>query len=173
MTSVALVRIDDRLIHGQVVVKWLRHLDADEIWIADDQLMSDSFLQSILRLAAPPGVHVEVTGTQDVSQLLNRSSGERHNVLLLVKSPQAALAMFDQGLSFRELNVGGLGAGPDTTRVYKSVSLSATQIASLRYLQEHGVRVYFQMVPEERPVELSQALPLHQLHTALAPSKQE
>ncbi len=172
MTSIALVRIDDRLIHGQVVVKWLRHLGADEIWIADDQLMADGFLQSILRLAAPPGVHVEVAGAQDASALLARASEEGHNVLLLVKSPQTAIALYEQGLDFHELNVGGLGAGPDTTRVYKSVSLSAAQMASLRYLQERGVRVYFQMVPEERPVELSQVLP-HQLQAAFAPSKQE
>lgn len=173
MASIALVRVDDRLIHGQVVVKWLRYLGANEIWIVDDQLSADSFMQSILRLAAPSGVDVEVAAAHDASRLLIRASDGGHNVLLLVKSPHAALELFEQGLHFRELNVGGLGAGPNTTRVYKSVSLSAAQIAPLRRLQEHGVRVYLQMVPEERSVELSEVLPSQRLHAASAASKQE
>lgn len=173
MASIALVRVDDRLIHGQVVVKWLRYLGADEIWIVDDQLSVDGFLQSILRLAAPPGVHVEVAAAHDASRLLTRASEQGHHTLLLVKSPQTALALFEQGLQFGELNVGGLGAGPNTTRVYKSVSLSPPQLASLRCLQEQGVRVYFQMVPEERSVDLSEVMPSNELHAAFAATKQE
>ena len=173
MASVSLVRVDDRLIHGQVVVKWLRYVGADAIWIVDDQLSADAFLQSILRLAAPPGVQVEVAAANEAPRLLAKASEQGHHVLLLVKSPQTALALFEQGLDFGELNVGGLGAAPNTTRVYKSVSLSPTHMASLRCLQERGVRVYFQMVPEERSVDLSEVLPSHGLHRALAATKRE
>ncbi len=173
MASVALVRVDDRLIHGQVVVKWLRYLDADEIWIVDDQLSADGFLQSILRLAAPPGVRVEVAAAHDSARLVARASEQGHHILLLVKSPQTALVLYEQGLRFGELNVGGLGAGPNTTRVYKSVSLSPAQLAWLRRLQEYGVRVYFQMVPEERPADLSEVLPSNELRSAFAATRQE
>ena len=53
----------------------------------------------------------------------------------------------------------GLAAGPDTSRLYKSVSVNNAQIAALRAMQCEGVRVYFQTVPEERPVEMSELLP--------------
>jgi len=152
------VRVDDRLIHGQVVVKWLRHLACKEIWIVDDQLWRDDFMQNVLRLAAPPGVRVHVTPVQKASQELKSNPNNGHNVMVLVKSPQVALALLDSGLSFTELNIGGLASGAGTIRLYKSVSASSDQIAALHAIQERGVRVYFQMVPEERPVEMPQLL---------------
>jgi len=159
MPHVALVRIDDRLIHGQVVVKWLRHLDCKEIWIVDDRLWYDDFMQNILRLAAPPGVRVHIAQVHSAVQELEASSNNGHNVMVLVKSPQTALALLDNGLPFSELNVGGLAAGPGTMRLYKSVSATDEQIAALHAIQDRGVRIYFQMVPEERAVEMSELLP--------------
>lgn len=158
MSSIALVRVDDRLIHGQVVVKWLRHLDCREIWIVDDQLSADAFMQSILRLAAPPGVAVFVSPVSEAPTRLGQVADER-NALVLVKSPQTAVALLDKGLRLRELNVGALSAGEGTVRLYKSVSASVEHIQALRNLAQRGVRVFFQMVPEERPVEMNEVLP--------------
>jgi len=163
MTQVALVRIDDRLIHGQVVVKGLRHLECDEIWIVDDQLYGDDFMQSVLRLAAPPEVRVQVTPVREATRRLEQPLNNGHRVMVLLKSPQTALALLDDGLQFEELNVGGLAAGAGTTRLYKSVSATDEHIAALRAIRDRGVRVYFQMVPEERPLEMAAVLPLKPL----------
>jgi len=154
LNQLALVRVDDRLIHGQVVVKWLRHLGCDQIWIVDDALADDRFMQNVFRLAAPAGVQVQVVaayeGAHGIADALRR--GKR--VMVLVKTPQVAQKLLEQGLPFRELNVGGLAAGPATTRLYKSVSATDEQVASLLRIQQQGVRVFFQMVPEEPPAEL-------------------
>ncbi len=162
MPHITLVRIDDRLIHGQVVVKWVRHLDCKEILIVDDELWHDAFLQNVLRLAAPPDVRVHVTTVQKTGQQLSSSSNDSHGVMLLVKSPQTALALLNNGVPFSELNVGGLAAGPRTMRLYKSVSATSEQIVALFAIRDRGVRVYFQMVPEERRVDLSEILPARQ-----------
>jgi len=162
MSSIALVRIDDRLIHGQVVVKWLRHLDCKDILIVDDDLWRDSFMQSVLRMAAPPGVRVRVARVQDAAEQLNLPASNGQGVLVLVKSPKAALELLHNGVCFTELNVGGLAAGAGTTRLYKSVSANAEQIDALLTMRDNGVRVYLQMVPEERPVELSELTPVQQ-----------
>lgn len=184
MMRVARVRIDDRLIHGQVVVKWLRYLDCKQILIVDDELWRDEFMQSVLRLAAPSDVRVHVAPVRQAAKLLQSStleamsrhpSGEAmsrhpsgedsssgHGVLVLVRSPQTALALLDNGFLFSELNVGALAAGEGTTRLYKSISANSEQIAALRAMQDRGVRVYFQMVPEEHPVEMSELLPVRQ-----------
>jgi PTS system mannose-specific IIB component len=168
MTRVALVRIDDRLIHGQVVVRWLRYLDCSEILIVDNELWRDDFMHNVLRLAAPPSVRVHVAPVQQAAQHLqtlasaNHDGGvpdDRRRALVLLRSPQAALQLFDDGFHFSQLNVGGLAAGPDSTRLYKSVSANADQIAALRELCDRGVRVYFQTVPDERAAEMSHLLP--------------
>lgn len=195
MMRVARVRIDDRLIHGQVVVKWLRYLDCKQILVVDNELWHDDFMQSVLRLAAPPEVRVHVAPVRQAAQVLQSStpiwrdgrtiplgeamschlsgkamsrhpSGEASSdgpgVLVLVRSPQTALALLDNGFLFSELNVGALAAGEGTTRLYKSVSANSEQIAALRAMQDRGVRIYFQMVPEERPVEMAELLPAKQ-----------
>jgi mannose/fructose/N-acetylgalactosamine-specific phosphotransferase system component IIB len=170
VTQIALFRVDDRLIHGQVVVKWLRHLRCDDIWIVDDDLWEDDFMQQVLRLAAPPGVRVHVVPVREASRLLPPSRSDGLTALLLVRSPQTALELLDQGLQFSELNVGGLAGGPQTTRLYKSVSATAEQVVALQVMQKRGVRVYFQMVPEERPVEMTEVLPAQPLRSGIAAS---
>lgn len=163
MAHIALVRIDDRLIHGQVVVKWLRHLGCRLILVADDELWHDTFMQNVLRLAAPAGVQVRVVPVHGAARQLNLNGEQEPRVLLLLRSPQAALALLEDGVSFGEVNLGGLGAGPGTVRLYKSVSANDQQLAALRKIQSRGVRVYAQMVPEERPVELDELLPAYQV----------
>jgi D-glucosaminate-specific PTS system IIB component len=198
MTNVTLVRIDDRLIHGQVVVKWLRYLPCKEILIVDDNLWRDEFMQDVLRLAAPPDVRVNVAPVREAARRLgasvynanqadeaavDRSAGallapgsangravdslggaadNGHGVMVLVRSPQTALALLDHGFRFTELNVGGLAASEGATRLYKSVSATGEQIAALRTIQDRGVRVYFQTVPEERSVGMSELLAARQ-----------
>ena len=176
MSLVALVRIDDRLIHGQVVVKWVRYLDCDRILIVDDALWRDEFMRSVLRLAAPAGVHVQVTSVQGAASCLgvlaSRVDGEKAletsaqdnagsgRTLVLVRSPQVALALLENGFAYKELNVGGLASGEGTVRLHKSVSASSEQIAALHAIRAKGVQVYFQTVPEERRVELPESLPV-------------
>ena len=158
LSQLALVRVDDRLIHGQVVVKWLRHLECDQVWIVDDALADDLFMKNVFRLAAPIGVRVQVVAPHEGAQRIRDALQRGKRMMILVKTPQVALELLEQGVPFRELNVGGLAAGPATTRLYKSVSATDEQVASLLRIQQRGVRVFFQTVPEEPPVEIEAVL---------------
>lgn len=182
MSKLTLVRIDDRLIHGQVVVKWLRHLGSNEVVIVDDDLWVDDDLKRVLRLATPPGVRLHVVPVDQASRILEdprsclsfaerdvpvpttgalvppvtRPMACRRQILMLVKTPHTALALLDKGVSFPELNVGGLAGGEGRTRVYRSISVTPEQLDILQQIDSRGVRVYFQTVPEERALELSE-----------------
>ncbi len=186
MSELVLVRIDDRLIHGQVVVKWLRHLGCNEIVIVDDGLYNDDDLKTVLRLAAPRGVRISVVPVHQAAQVvghtlgcpspaeavcaasgtgsgqltLSMATGYERRILLLVKAPATALALLQDGLSFDELNVGGLAGGEGTTRVYRSISVTREQMEVLQQIHSRGVHVYFQTVPDERAVDLSELIPV-------------
>lgn len=145
--NIVLARVDDRLIHGQVVVKWLRARPCDQILISDDEVSQDQFLQRVLALAAPKGVHVVAKSVdQTVDYLENGAAGQR--VMLLLRQPETAARLVDRGLSLPALNVGGQAPAPGSQRIYKSVALSADQMRSLGQLADAGTRVYFQSVPE-------------------------
>ena len=166
MSRIALVRVDDRLIHGQVVIKWLGRVGGGEILIVDDELQHDRFMQSVLRLAAPPGSRVEVLGVQAAARRLAPRCRRKGSVIVLLRSPETALELLEEGVAFSELNIGGLAGGPGAVRLFKSVFATERQMAALRAVGDRGVRVYYQMVPEERPVEVSEVLRTRQLRVS-------
>jgi len=147
MPSISLARIDDRLIHGQVIIKWLRAVPCDEILICDDQVRADPFLQKVLSLAVPPNVHLSVRSIAESVDYLS-DGGPSPRVMLLLKTPHAALEILRRGICFAELNVGGMTSGPGTRRLYRSISATFAQIADLREIHRMGVRIVFQTVPE-------------------------
>jgi mannose/fructose/N-acetylgalactosamine-specific phosphotransferase system component IIB len=140
-------RVDDRLIHGQVTVAWLRHLGYEAIWTVDDALGEDPFLVETLRLATPRGVVVEVHTVAVVADALRVRVPER--VLLLFRQPQAALELVELGMTLPRLVVGNLAPSPGSRRIMRSIALNAAQAAALDALTARGVRVVFQPTPDD------------------------
>lgn len=151
----SLVRIDDRLIHGQVVAVWVKHIRIDRIIIVDDGVAKDPFMQEVLRLAAPPGIKVDVRTIQEAIATLGEGSPQRDRTMVLLKSPQAARLLFDGGVRFNHLNVGGIGAGPGRKSVFKNISMSDEEKEILKSLVKDGVRITLQTVPGEQCVDFS------------------
>ncbi len=167
------VRVDDRLLHGQVTVAWRQHLLADEIWIVDDLVRADPFLSNVLCMAAPADVTVRVYSVQEAIsawaahiglpilhssnpsafQLSTLPSSISPPCLLLVKTPQVALALARGGLLFPHLNVGNIAPGPGSRRVFKTISLAPEHIAALDALAQRGVSITFQLTPEDSQVD--------------------
>lgn len=153
MAKVGLARIDDRLIHGQVVIKWVRTVTCAEIVVCDDGVRADSFLQRVLALAAPPGMRVNVQSVAEAVAYFRDDSGPC--ALLLMKSPQTALALIRGGVKLGRLNVGGMAAAPGSKRLYKMISATPEQLATLKEIQALGASVYFQTVPEPEEMPLA------------------
>jgi PTS system mannose-specific IIB component len=149
-SSICWARIDDRLIHGQVVVGWRQHLRYDAIYVVDDKVGEDPFLRHVLCLSAPSGVIVHVYTMAEAVAALSAPTPDR--VLLLFKRPQAALALVEGGVRLPHLNVGNLAAEPGSVRVLKSISLTPDHVAALDALAERGVHITFQPTPDDPQV---------------------
>jgi D-glucosaminate-specific PTS system IIB component len=150
--SLRLVRIDDRLIHGQVVAVWLRALGAQRILIVDDATAGDEFLAEVLTLAAPPGVPVEVLDLSEGAARCIDLAASREPVIVLVRTPRAVLALRQAGVPIEVVNLGGLGAGPGRRRLYKTISVSRQDLLALRELEKLGTQVDIQIVADDRPI---------------------
>ena len=127
--SLRLVRIDDRLIHGQVIAVWLRALGGKRIVIVDDATARDEFLREVLTLAAPYGVQVEV---YDVASGAVRC-------IELAAAPEV-------------VDLGGIGAGPGRKRIHRTISVSPDEIRDLQAIEQLGTRVEIQIVADDRPI---------------------
>lgn len=150
-----MVRIDDRLIHGQVVAVWIKQIKVDRIVVVDDSVAGDSFLQEVLRLAAPPGITVDVCSVQEGVASLRADGADRKHTMVLVKSPRVARSLFDGGVRFSRLNVGGLGSGPGRKSVFKNISMSAEEKCILKELIREGVKVTLLTVPGEQSLDFA------------------
>jgi len=150
--SLQLVRIDDRLIHGQVVAVWLRALGAKRIVIVDDATARDEFLREVLTLAAPQGVPVEVRDVALGAARLTELAAAPEPVFVLVRSPRTVLELRRAGVPIEVVDLGGMGAGPGRQRLHKTISVSPDERAELRELEKLGTRVEIQIVADDRPI---------------------
>ena len=162
MSAICWIRIDDRLIHGQVTVAWRQYLRYGDIWIVDDEVGNDPFLKEVLCMAKPADVGIQVyTIEEAIAAWIHLTAGggrsessaapRPRKVLLLIKSPKTALALFEAGLSQPilecGLNIGNLASRPGSKRAFKSISLASEDVSALDALAERGVRITFQPMP--------------------------
>jgi PTS system mannose-specific IIB component len=155
--TLKLVRVDDRLIHGQVVAIWLKALNARRIVIVDERTARDEFLKEVITYAAPPGVAVEIldleAGIERVRQLVD----DPEPVFVLMRSPLTALRLREAGVEFPVLNVGGIGAGPGRKPLYRNISASPEELAAMRSIESMGTTVELRIVENDRPVAFKSA----------------
>jgi len=150
--SLRLVRIDDRLIHGQVVAVWLGALGAQRIVIVDEATARDEFLREVLTLAAPPGVPVEVCGLADGAARCIALADTPEPVIVLVRTPRTVLELRHAGVPIDVVDLGAMGAGPGRRRLHKTISVSPDELRELRELEQMGTRVELQIVVDDRPI---------------------
>lgn len=158
MRNIVLTRIDDRLIHGQVVTAWVKQTNANLIIIADEALTRDVFMQKVLRSAAPAGIALKVLTPADTAAYLQEDAPPSEKVMLLVKVPQALEALIDAGVRLEVVVLGGMGGKAGRMKLSKNVSASPEEVECLKRLEEKGSVVQFQLVPDEKPVPLAKLL---------------
>jgi mannose/fructose/N-acetylgalactosamine-specific phosphotransferase system component IIB len=153
--SIVLYRVDERLIHGQVVVAWGARLRPDRIVVIDDDLAESAWEQELYAMGVPAEVEAEFVGVADAMERIPawRSSEER--VMLLTRDIATLARTARTGLlRGEEVNIGGIHHAPGRTRVLRYIFLSDEEREELKHLQEQGVRVTARDLPGARPVDL-------------------
>jgi D-glucosaminate PTS system EIIB component len=136
-----------------VVAVWCKQYTFTRILIADDRVAADPYLQDVLSLAAPADIDVEVLSVDAAIEDLSSERSDRGTTMVIVRSPEAARRLYEGGVRYDRLNLGGLGARPGRKNIFKNIAASEQEIESLRYLEEQGVRITLHTVPGERSME--------------------
>lgn len=157
--SVVLARVDDRLIHGQVVVGWARHTQADCIIVANDAVSADPMQRTLLPMAVPQGIEVAIYRVKEAADRLSAGAHAARRAILLFASPADALSFRRLGGELSELNLGGIRLAPGKEQIRKSISLGPEDRAALSELKRLGVPVYLQMVPGDSREAVEELIP--------------
>jgi D-glucosaminate-specific PTS system IIB component len=158
MASIVLTRIDSRLIHGQVVTKWVNQSDANKIVVVSDMLVSDPFMKSIYLMAAPPGITVNAFGLDEAIAAWKDNQFGSGKVLLLFGNLTDLHKAWHAGLAPEKVQVGGLGGGPERRVVFQNITLDDLDVEILKDLSSKGVNIIFQTIPEDRPQSFQEIL---------------
>jgi mannose/fructose/N-acetylgalactosamine-specific phosphotransferase system component IIB len=153
-----LARIDDRLIHGQVVVGWARALEADCLIVANDAVAADPMQRQLLPMAVPPQIKVGIYRVTEAVEALRGPRYEGRRIILLFASLADALLYVQGGGVIERLNLGGIRQAPGRQQLRTAVALSPADAAAARALMAGGSRLDIQMVPGDSPEALGPLL---------------
>jgi PTS system mannose-specific IIB component len=155
---IVLSRIDDRLIHGQVVEGWVNYLKATSIFVADDRVASNPFQRSIMELSVPQGLRAVIGRVEDICELARTAALNADRTILLFSNPADVLRAINSGLDCRAINIGGMRYVPGKRKLMDVLAVDAADLAALKELAAKGIKIDVQAVPNQRPVPLEKIL---------------
>ena len=155
---ITLFRIDDRLVHGQVVEAWVPQLKTDEIVVVSDEVSSDEVRRTIMRFSTPEDVELKILGVAESFAYLNGATSAG-SILVLLPGLKEAADLISLGLKIRSLNIGGMhySAGKNFS-IGKAIFLSEEDCSYLRFISKAGVELEGRGVPTDKPIDLMAAI---------------
>lgn len=147
MSKRVYVRIDNRLLHGQVVQFWIPHLNVEKLLVADDEVFGNASMQTIYRLALPTHVDLSVVPVLQLAPAFEPLGAVTS--LVLIRTIADAKRAVDAGCRFAGFMIGNVHASPDRKRVTDAVYLSEQEASTLCWMKSQGMEIEIQTFPGE------------------------
>ena len=152
---IELLRVDDRLIHGQVAVTWTSQLGADTIVVANDRAATDKLMQSAFRIAAPPQATLSIKSVKGAILVINNPKHEARKIFVVCASPADALQIVRECPSVRKVCLGGIRQADERRRVTQQVFLDEKDMEAIDGMVELGAQVSLQSLPDQSPMDVA------------------
>lgn len=156
--NITLVRVDNRLVHGQILEAWIPFTKAACIAVVDDRVANDFFHETVIRMAIPHEMDVIVSSVEEFAKNFSYTRGNGKKAIVLFSSIANAFRAFTLGFRFTELNIGNTYAEVCTKHCSTSVTLSEEDIREIEILQEEGVTIEMRRIPREKPVDINKII---------------
>lgn len=154
MAKIVLARIDDRLIHGQVMTAWLQYTGGNHIIIVDDQTAGDDFTKTIIKMAVPMGIGLDILTVADAPEVINHLSNDK-KVIILTKGPGVYVSLIENGVSLTDVIIGGMGANKERKKFHKNISASDEEKEQFKKIIAHNVGLKVHVIPDEKSVSVN------------------
>lgn len=161
--NITVMRIDDRLIHGQIVTKWIDYANAKKIIVADDKAAGDPMQQMLLKLAVPSGVKLDILTKADALKSIREDTSSM-NVLLMVRNPKEANSLLDMGLKIDTINVGNISNSKSETgrkKMLDFIYLEQQDVEELQAIGAKGVTLEIRAIPTDRSKDILEMIKKH------------
>ena len=147
---ITLLRVDHRLLHGQVAFSWTQYVGADCILIANDNVPEDELRKTTIKLAKPPSVKLVIKNINDAIESIKSGVTDKYHLFIVVESVNDAWRIASAVAEIRSINLGGIKAKEGSKNISKAINLLPTEIEQLQQLVGKGVEVEIRQVPNDR-----------------------
>lgn len=158
MKGIRNIRIDDRLIHGQVATMWSNKLGVTRLMVVNDAVATNDIQKQVLRMAVPAGIASSIISKETAIQNIKAGKYEGQNVLLIVKSPVDLLPFVENGLDIQNINVGNMSSRKDTEVLKPNISVTKEERQAFEKLLEKGIEITTIMTPDDKKTWLKDIL---------------
>ena len=147
--AIKIVRIDDRLIHGQIVQGWLKTVDVDKILIVSDEVANDEMQQILLSMAVPSSVKLVIKNIKDASYEIANEVYEKDKLMILFSNPQDIVRMIDNGIKFQSVNIGGMHYAHGKKQLLSNLSVDRNDVEAFLKLINCGIELETRALPQD------------------------
>lgn len=152
--TLSLIRIDDRLIHGQVVEGWLNAINVNHILIASDEIAHDDFQKTLLSLAVPPQVRASFFAIQDAARYLLTGQTPQDRIIVLLHGPHETLELLRAGVRISSINVGGMHYAEGKHQILPFLSVNNEDRVAFEELSKMNVMLEGRVLPGNAPIDI-------------------
>ncbi len=156
--SLVLVRIDDRLIHGQVTVGWGGYLNPDRILLVSDEIAGNEWEKDLYQSCVPFNIEVSILSVNDAADAIINNIYANDRVILLAESPAVIAELLEKGATFQQVNIGGMHYQPDRKKVLPYVYVDDTDIEKMKAISSKGIELICQDLPQAKKINLLEHL---------------
>lgn len=147
---ITLLRVDHRLLHGQVAFSWTQYVGADCTLIANDSVPEDELRKTTIKLAKPPSVKLVIKNINDSIEAIKSGVTDKYNLFIVVESVNDAWRIASAVEEIKSINLGGIKAKEGSKNISKAINLLPEEIEQLQQLVGKGVEVEIRQVPNDR-----------------------
>ncbi|WP_297597632.1 PTS N-acetylgalactosamine transporter subunit IIB [uncultured Cetobacterium sp.] len=146
--NIVLVRIDNRLIHGQVATAWAQYSGANLLLVPNDDVAQNTTRQGLMNLAAPKGAQTRYFSIQKTIDVIHKAA-PRQLIAIIAETPQDVLKLVEGGVPIKKVNIGNMHMSEGKTQISKAVCVDQCDIDTFKKLSQYGVKLEIQRVPTE------------------------
>lgn len=152
--NISLLRIDSRLIHGQVATSWAKAVKCDAIFAISDEVAEDDMRRRLLLQVAPANLQSYVITIDKAIKVWHNPMYADRNILWLVTKPGDIVRLIEGGVDIKEVNVGGMTHREGSKLISQAVAVDADDVAAFKKLNEMGVKMTLQQLAANSPEPL-------------------
>lgn len=155
---IKIVRIDYRLLHGQVVFSWTKSMGIGRIIVVNNEAATDEFKKMSLNLAKPTGVKLNIFTVDEALSKMPKVETLNENIMMIFGNTKETLAFCEAYPKIKEINYGGIPKSGDAKQFGSAIFLNEEEQGEARKLKDMGIKQYIQQVPTSKSEDLNKAL---------------